>query len=154
MKWATETPSGNAWFIVERSQDAIHFEQAGVVQGQDKQGTTRFSFLDENPYLGLSWYRLIRIEDGNEEASEMTAVMLAEKDGKAIYPNPAANTLFISGNEDAQITLVDVSGRTLLVTSAAAGLTELDITAVPAGLYVVRITGPSGTTTSRLLVNK
>jgi hypothetical protein len=152
VRWATETPSDNAWFIVERSADAVHFEQAGVVQGQVKQGTARFSFPDENPFHGLSWYRLIRMEDGNAETSEMTAVMLEEKGIKQVYPNPAGNTLFISGNENMEVTLWDVNGRLVFRAPVDPGLAELDITEVPAGLYIVRMAGLSGTASTPLMV--
>ena len=60
-----------------------------------------------------------------------------------LSPNPTSGELFVRGEASA-ITLLDVSGR--VVFSQSVGDSGLDVSDLPAGLYVARITTPSGST--------
>ncbi len=66
-----------------------------------------------------------------------------------LSPNPTSGVLFVRGEASA-ITLLDVSGR--VVFSQSVGDSGLDVSDLPAGLYVARITTPSGIITRRLIV--
>lgn len=63
---------------------------------------------------------------------------LAGSDEISLYPNPAKNWLYITGNLDgAEIQLIDVQGRQQQATSIAGN--RIDISKLPSGIYFVRI---------------
>ena len=74
-------------------------------------------------------------------------VLGAESNGVTLSPNPTADVLFVRG-EASSITLLDVSGRVVL--SQLLTSNRLNLSDLPAGLYVARITTPSGIITRRV----
>ncbi len=91
VEWATASEENNDYFEVQRSIDGRDWEVIGNVEGA---GTTTikqtYSFLDRNPYVGLSYYRLRQIDFDGKFA--FTNVALAnvklEPLSANIYPNP------------------------------------------------------------------
>ncbi len=62
-----------------------------------------------------------------------------------LYPNPAQNTLFISGNTgDKLIKVYDVLGAVQITKTFKDGETEMDLSGLSTGLYLVRITNLTG----------
>ena len=61
-----------------------------------------------------------------------------------IYPNPAHGQLTVEGQTEYAVTLYDLSGREVLRQARLAGTTQLDISALPAGLYVVSVRAGEG----------
>ena len=72
----------------------------------------------------------------------------------SVYPNPATETVTISGNlgDDAQAVLFDQSGRELISSSVSNGST-INISALENGVYFVRIQD-NGLTTTKSIVKK
>ncbi len=57
--WETASEINNDYFTIERSTDGNHFESIGRVKGKGNTNTnTRYSFTDNNPFAGISYYRL------------------------------------------------------------------------------------------------
>lgn len=77
-----------------------------------------------------------------------------------IYPNPAANMLMVDYSadkaEDVQITVMDLTGRTMSIASQSMteGLNrvELDLSELADGQYVLQMQSTSGQTTDRFVV--
>ncbi|NRA12296.1 MAG: T9SS type A sorting domain-containing protein [Crocinitomicaceae bacterium] len=95
--WKTETEINNDYFDVQRSIDGINFESIGVVKGsgntQDKQ---YYDLTDENPVIGLNYYRLQQFDfDGEFEYSNTIAFQFSGKtkfNDLTVHPNPASNS--------------------------------------------------------------
>ncbi|MBK9637551.1 MAG: T9SS type A sorting domain-containing protein [Bacteroidetes bacterium] len=66
--WETASEINNDYFILERSWDGNNFEFLGQVKGS---GTTtmpnKYSFTDDSPLLGISYYRLTQIDFNGEK---------------------------------------------------------------------------------------
>jgi hypothetical protein len=57
-----------------------------------------------------------------------------------VYPNPANNELHIAGGtNEYEVELLDLQGRTMIREKATAELYTLDLSAVPAGMYMLRV---------------
>jgi hypothetical protein len=59
-----------------------------------------------------------------------------------VYPNPASDILNIASSNDGttQVTITDMAGRTVQSTTLlAARRAQLDVSTLPAGIYVVTI---------------
>lgn len=120
LNWITATETNNELFIVERSADGVSFEQLGQVGGMGTLAVqTDYSYLDEDPLEGVSYYRLMQIDhNGKTKYSQIIAVeRFAEDDGIVIgsfRPNPALSEVVftIASGEMAEmmITIVNELG--------------------------------------------
>jgi hypothetical protein len=71
------------------------------------------------------------------------------------YPNPTDEQFNLSIPNDLgalRVVLYAVDGRTVMQTGAQVGSRSLNLAALPAGVYVVELTGASGTVARRRLV--
>lgn len=70
----------------------------------------------------------------------------------AVYPNPAHNVLYITLDGNAGATLTDAGGKTLLSASLAQGNNKLNISALSAGIYFLRLCYANGAVECRKVV--
>ena len=76
LSWATASEINNDYFSVERSSDAIHFEEIVRQKGvRNSTFTLFYSDKDENPISGNNYYRLKQTDfDGNFTYSDIDVV--------------------------------------------------------------------------------
>jgi hypothetical protein len=69
----------------------------------------------------------------------------------SIYPNPTNNTLFISGNETPiAVAIYNVLGKEVL---SIKNTNNIDVQALPSGVYVIRISDDVGQTNRKFIKN-
>lgn len=71
-----------------------------------------------------------------------------------LSPNPAKSlvTLKCTGDMQGSVEIIDMQGKVWSKKVLAGHLTEFDVSALPAGAYLVRITTDKGTTTKKLSI--
>jgi hypothetical protein len=94
LTWTTTSEKNNNYYDVERSADGKTFEKIGQVKGSGTKTTkSSYTFLDENPLLGLNiaYYRLRQVDfDGTSTTSNVISVeQKARGKGLKVYPNPS-----------------------------------------------------------------
>ncbi|MFN2422935.1 MAG: T9SS type A sorting domain-containing protein [Cryomorphaceae bacterium] len=74
--WATASETNNDYFTIQRSADALHWEDAGEVIGAGfSNAELNYSFRDVSPIPGQSYYRLRQTDfDGQSELSDVKSV--------------------------------------------------------------------------------
>jgi uncharacterized repeat protein (TIGR01451 family) len=115
--WTTAQEKNNDRFEVERSRNGVAFERIASVAGRGTVSTAYdYQYRDTRAGVGTLYYRLRQVDfDGTATYSEIRTVKLAGKDGAvALYPNPAAEQA------------------------------TLDLTALAAGSYSVRVLDLTG----------
>ena len=92
--WATATEVNNDYFVVERSEDSINFEEIGRLQGAANSDELRYYALtDRFPFEGISYYRLKKV-DFDEKTTYFDVKMVdhidayTDKYELSIFPNP------------------------------------------------------------------
>ncbi|HND87266.1 MAG TPA: M12 family metallo-peptidase [Saprospiraceae bacterium] len=149
LTWSTAAELNNKGFEVERSADGLRFDKIGFVAGRGTISQPQpYTFDDDQAYRSAAsvlYYRLRQV-DHDGTASYSTTVALAKPGSGtayALFPNPSsgAATFQLLGCDDcsATLTLSDASGRLvrrLLVTSPS---TALDLSDLPAGVYLADI---------------
>jgi len=92
--WATASETNNDRFEVERSLNGLTFETIGEVTGAgNSTSTVNYSFVDDNPHAGTSYYRLLQVDfDGASEYSDTKSVsvggVLLGQCELSVRPNP------------------------------------------------------------------
>lgn len=146
--WVTESEMNNEYFSVQRSKDGIEFEEIGVVKGN---GTTSarhaYDMYDNDPYLGINYYRLIQYDfDGTSASSGIRTVTFEDPNRKGLtvtaQPNPFVKSLRVDYEVEGQSQMIvyDAEG-TLINTFDFDGRVrhEIDLEGYPAGMYVVKV---------------
>ena len=120
------------YFEILRSQNGVHFEQIGTLNTEMHQFD--YYFVDEKP-LPLNYYRLRVI--GNDGSFVQSQIIAIEFENTAfgkfqLYPNPVTNgQATISSdtppNENAEVMVMDMLGRTVHWTTFPQGENRLDL---------------------------
>jgi hypothetical protein len=79
---------------------------------------------------------------------------IAENIQTLVYPNPASKELSIIASENAQISLTDISGKTIIApTEIYANTTHtMHIQNISAGVYIVKIETPTASKKERVVI--
>lgn len=82
-----------------------------------------------------------------------TSVRNLKPSAMRIYPNPVRDLLTVNLESDLErmIQILDVTGKVLLAEKSYNKQTILDVSALPAGMYSVVVTGKDGVATSRFI---
>lgn len=166
LRWATAVEVNNEGFEIERSPNGSEWTTLGFVKGM---GTTAsistYQYEDPAPLAGTSYYRLKQMDlDGQFEYSEIrSAAFVDAKNGFAVFPNPAGQTLHIQLPEhqkDLQLQLRNSLGQ-LVWEQQSSGATRHEIRFaehdLPAGTYWLTYfptdAGTGAGQTLRVLIN-
>jgi hypothetical protein len=144
VSWRTDEPLEGAWFEVERSADAEFWHAQGQVDGDAAKHGRQFEWLDNKPLEGLSYYRLVRHQQGQTDISEITAVMMKGTGEILLWPNPATSELWVNAPEASQVTVLNLQGAAVLSQSLEMGDTRLEVSGLPPGYYLARFEGAMG----------
>ena len=149
LDWSTASEINNHFFTIERSKDLKAFETVARIEGAGNANhTIYYSTKDENPYQGVSYYRLVQNDfDGKQTIYGPLAVNYLGSTELSIYPNPFENQLtigtseFVNG-EQIEIRLFDPIGRIVFqksVTTSDVNESLNEIPNGPAGIYTLQI---------------
>ena len=149
LKWRTNNEREHQSFVVDRSYDAIHFEQIDSKTGNGVAASNHYTSVDESSQnSGIVYYRLTHYDaDHNIVFTDTKKVMreLLPKFQAVVYPNPVtdASTLHLeNGNgELVQLKLYDLTGKlfysTELQTAIGDQEIKLPIQKLASGVYVL-----------------
>jgi hypothetical protein len=90
LQWETASEKDNDYFLLERAGEDGVFTSIGKTPAIGNSNTLQsYSYYDENPLTGSSYYRLKIIDkQGNESTSEIKSVGFEGSDELTIIPNP------------------------------------------------------------------
>jgi hypothetical protein len=150
LQWKTATEINTKNFIIQRSIDAIHFQNIGSVNavGNSSQ-ITSYSFADAGVFKAGAnklYYRLQMVDkDGKFTYSNIAIVQIENGKPLVIYPNPVAGELKLTGHLNAggtvTIQIINSVGQTVLRESynfnSGDFNTGIDVSKLPPGVYLV-----------------
>ncbi|GJM35503.1 MAG: hypothetical protein DHS20C18_45040 [Saprospiraceae bacterium] len=156
LNWQTATEINNDYFTIERSLDGRIWEEVTKYKGAgNSEVMVRYHLTDENPYMGVSYYRLKQTDyNGEYSYSKVEAVNIDKVENASIhiYPNPTSDQINLEGDqlEINKLKIFTVLGRDVSSFVKVINQNEtritLDLTNLPLGGYTI-ITG----TTSYLI---
>ncbi|PSR51963.1 hypothetical protein AHMF7605_29070 [Adhaeribacter arboris] len=161
LTWFTASEKNNAYFLVERSTDAINFKSIGQVAGAGTTNQQRdYNFLDAQSLSGTTYYRLKQIDfNGKYEYSE---IIVVESNAVRIpvevkvYPNPTPDIVkldFIGvGNDKAIVQVYTINGRLVATHQLEIGtIPSIDLSGFRTGIYLLKIKGSRFETIKRVV---
>ncbi len=154
LDWSTASETGSSHYVVERSADLSNFTSIGTVQAAGfSQSMHNYSLLDIDPLFGLAYYRLKQVDiNGASEYFGPIAISRSSSGDPWVH-NLSEGLILIQGSHEdvGEIQFLDMSGRVLAVPAVAPS--TFDVSSLPAGAYVARITSlPSSTRSLRFVV--
>ncbi len=168
LDWSTAQEINNDYFEIQRSMDGRNFETIGSINGSGNSDVKiSYSFTDQLPYLGISYYRLNQIDfDGAFEYSKVILINNTSlRDGieVTIFPNPTEggniNLRILSGDENSPIDIrvMDLSGalyfhEQIKLTSLNMGYSITSLNMLPSGLYLIMVEQGGNITTQRVSI--
>ncbi|HRN42683.1 MAG TPA: T9SS type A sorting domain-containing protein, partial [Vicingus sp.] len=140
LEWKTTTEINNDYFTLERSSNATHFSELGIIEGAGNSNTMLYyNFTDENPLNGVNYYRLKQTDfDGRFSYSNIVA--LSNKTTAFSIWN-SAETLFIKGdneNSTSSLKIYNLLGELVLEKYFQENIT-INTTDFSSGIYLVKI---------------
>lgn len=116
VNWITSSETNMNHYEVQRSSDGINFNSLKNIPSTNSQSEQRYSYNDNNPLPGNSYYRLLMVgNSGYEKYSSIVSVVFNYNKTITLYPNPlhAGDNLYISnpGNEKLTVSFYDLNGK-------------------------------------------
>ena len=113
------------------------------------------AYKGQTVYIGLSHYGssdmfYLDIDDIAISNEAVTGINGVNDVTMSFYPNPASDKLVVRAEGLRQVEVLDVTGRTV----AASTTNTVDLNAISAGSYIVRVITDNGTATERLSIVK
>lgn len=126
IRWVTDSEFNSELFKVQRLVNgASDWEDIGTVLSNGAiPGGGSYEYVDENPAMGLSHYRLLQKDfDGQVTYSdkmpiEVVAFTDDEMNEIVVYPNPAVDEVVIEGPiiiGSSEVQMMDISGRLIAI---------------------------------------
>ena len=153
IEWTTATEKNNDFFVLERSTDAINFNEIARIAGAGNSiEPLNYAYTDYCARSGDNYYRFVQVDyDGTSTASEIIvancpAEALGEPDVLA-FPNPFDDNLTLHfenfGNIQATVEVYDMLGRMVHTQKINCSQNDYEVVLRLAGLadgtYNVRI---------------
>lgn len=142
--WTTISENNNAGFSIERSTDAINWEEVKYVAGAGNSNSQiHYSVIDEHPYGGTSYYRIKQTDtNGNSKYYDPQVVEILNE----IFITPKEEFLEIYGIEgdEVVITIMDHMGKVIKQESKFKidQSTIVETEGVHSGIYIVIVETP------------
>jgi hypothetical protein len=160
LRWSTADEQNNSFFSVERSRNGELFESIGVVAGKINSTTvSRYQLIDNNPYVGVNYYRLVDNSlSGVEDYSEIVRVDFTPNEKGIPYPNPIAvgepiNLQLSSAIGDVNVQVFDMQGMQVAVDLSRSGKhLKIQIRRRKEGVYLLRVIEAGLVSTTKIKV--
>lgn len=159
LNWKTASEINNDYFSIERSGDALNWNEIKRVKGAgNSQRTLNYSSMDYEPLPGISYYRLKQTNyDKNFKYSKIESIEFANKSQVGIYPNPNNGTLNLNNCKAYdKVTITDVLGRKVYSAEVQKDHMQLDLNTLDSGTYFIVLSNSVNGSkfTSKIIIDK
>ncbi|HRH60479.1 MAG TPA: T9SS type A sorting domain-containing protein, partial [Chitinophagaceae bacterium] len=166
INWTTAFESNNKGFAIERSADAVKWQQINFINASAAAGSglRNYSATDMAPVKGVNYYRIKQVDyDGAISYSFIKSINFDDiaTTNMAIFPNPAKDRFTITfgtiQSNDARYFIIGLDGK--VVKSAAIdksfsnSVKTIDVSGLPRGAYIVKLVDGSKQQTAKLILN-
>lgn len=147
--WKTANEANVSHFLLEKSPDSQTFKELCKVEAEGTVGVFEYECVDNQPYVGHNYYRLLSIDDdGTTSISKTVHLYIEAKVDLKFYPNPVVHQLQLEiENEMTMGTLYvrifDMQGRKVYENIALVNnrsyQNNIDLQSLPSGHYKMQL---------------
>ncbi|MBL7859322.1 MAG: hypothetical protein JNM57_16635 [Cyclobacteriaceae bacterium] len=137
LNWITYSEQDNDGFTIQRSATGFDFENIGERKGAGNSvETITYSFVDDQPFPGISYYRLKQTDFGGEESYSNVISVSRKGDDLPflVYPNPVGNER-ITFNQKATVSVMNSLNQFVM---QAEEVQSIDASSLAAGFYIIK----------------
>jgi hypothetical protein len=164
VKWITATEKNNAFFTLEKSLDGKVWQSVALIPGAgDSQEQISYEFIDTDVRYGRQFYRLTQTDfDGQSETFQVIGISLVQERSSypvySIYPNPSVGKFILQGEnmnlDETSLEIYDLNGNLILSNFEMRNKRqEFDFSAMPKGIYLVKLFSLNGLVTKKLIIH-
>ncbi|GGA91606.1 T9SS type A sorting domain-containing protein [Puia dinghuensis] len=151
LNWIVSTQVNNKGFGVEYSQDGATWTELAFIDGAgNEEQDASYSYIHHSPAAGKNFYR-IRQVDNNGLASYSAIKTIDIQQSNVLvscWPNPAKDQIQIrttkSSMQGASVRIFDRSGKLIIQSVWASEFCSINISSLPAGIYLIHIQSVEG----------
>ena len=162
LAWVTASETNNDHFEIERSIDGINFEYVTKVKAYGNGNSSikqTYNVLDENPYKGLSYYRLKQVDKTSDfKYANIVSIDLKENSYLNIYPNPATDKLYINASNNYNNSIIKVISATGIEVKSAQQLINyngiIDLSDLASGMYFIVVNNGTSIQNIKISIQK
>jgi hypothetical protein len=155
------TEYNNRSFIVQHSVNGTQWEDIALVQSKNSaESMTDYSYKHINKLGGKQFYRLkdIDVDYGTTGFSPVkTLIRKNAMQVVAIWPNPVTNLILISNDNSNPYTkakVFDLTGKVMMERKLEPDVTEIPVTELAAGTYIIKIENNTGAAYTQKIVKQ
>lgn len=143
LNWETTMETNSDRFVIERSQDGKSWFNIGTKYAKGESSSTiKYAFSDANPESGENLYRLKMIDKDQTFAYSRIRSLTFDLNLQAsFYPNPVSDQLHLSvanWTKISSVELISVKGQSVYKSEKTLNAV-IDVSRLPAGIYVVSL---------------
>jgi parallel beta-helix repeat protein len=155
LNWQTETEINTAYFNIQKSTDGRVFTTIGKVNAAgNTTSSSTYSYSDLDKLDGNAvFYRLQIVDkDGKTSYSNVKKLSRNSTFSFRIVPNPANHFITLEGEGIVTMKIVNLTGQTFIQQQLSLPVSEINISTLRPGNYVVYITDSKGNNASQRLI--
>jgi len=163
ISWKTMDEINNSAFNVQKSYNGVDWVTIKTVAGKGNSlNQNDYSIVDNNPFNGTNYYRLIDIDNtGNETYSNTVSLNFSTKYlGLSFYPNPVKNSMIINlpviESNSANLNVICTNGKVIktfkLNTQNNSTNMTLDVSDLSKGVYILMLNDGVNNNSSKFVV--
>lgn len=159
LTWTTAKEVDNQGFELERrAENEQEFTTIGWIEGSGNTNSiTTYHHIDRDVKANVTYFYRLKLIDNNSRiafSDIRSATLKSEGTVINIAPNPTKDIVNVTFNNIdvvKNITLLDVSGKILNISTVNEVITPLDLSVYPDGIYFIRINTDNGSTVERVV---
>jgi hypothetical protein len=138
LTWSTASEKNNAVFHIEHSVNGQDFQTIGQVKGSGTSSVqVNYHFEHTDPSVNANYYRLKQVSFDEKTAFSDIRSVLFGKNGLFIKTTLVKDVLDVAVDVATTITIFNAAGQQVFTTKAQ-GEQRLNISTLPAGLYIIQ----------------
>ena len=154
LQWTANTATNTDHFDVQYSQDGSSWQSIGEVGVTGNPAmASNYSYVQYSPATGAAYYRIAQVgSDGSYSYTNIQHLNFGQLSGGGVscYPNPARDRVTVASSAYSagvfkSMQVLSIDGRVLQTATGFHSGESVDLSAYPAGVYLVVVHNADGT---------
>tara|TARA_B100000809_G_scaffold252302_1_gene286876 strand:+ start:191 stop:2320 length:2130 start_codon:yes stop_codon:yes gene_type:complete len=151
LEWSTSSEINNEFFSIERSLDALNFEEVGEDNGAGNSNhLIQYNFIDNASISGINYYRLKQTDfDGDYSYSDIIALNNKQDNVKIFVANNILQVNFNGEVNTSVLQIIDAVGRIVYNNETNTNV-KINASEFSKGIYIVKVSSTKGNTIQKV----